>query len=390
MLNILIVIAECLSTAFFSLGQIARISFYNQQINLYPYEIFMSVALLLLIIKHRATPIKPNNTFKHIYLFLIILFVSFLFSFRSYDAYENGIGFLYLFRLAFYLLHFAYLSVHLRRFREYNTRMPNEMSLLVFIIILSSWLQYMFYPNLRNLLYQGCDPHLYRIFGTFFEPYLAGAALGLLFFFVYFRMFSKRSQIWIKRFMLGIIFLLIMLTFSRTVYMTIMISLMILFIREKRYLYAGQTIAAFMLLAIVIPKPVGVGVQLFRTFSVETRINNAVEGVKVWTKNPIVGVGYNRIRYEKARLGLAGKYDLSHAASSYHSSFVTILVGGGVLGLLGLFGVLGMLGNISTPSFYYVLFLSILSFGDNALLHPFSLFILLKLIAYEYSQSSLE
>ncbi|MEK7079435.1 MAG: hypothetical protein AAB929_05190, partial [Patescibacteria group bacterium] len=133
-----------------------------------------------------------------------------------------------------------------------------------------------------------------------------------------------------------------------------------------------------------------VGVQLFRTFSVDTRIQNAIEGVQLWTKNPILGVGYNRIRYEKAGLGLTGKYDVSHAASSYHSSFVTMLVAGGALGLLGLLGMLGMLGRISIPSFYYILFLSILSCGDNALLHPFILFLLLKLLAFEFNQSSLE
>ena len=134
----------------------------------------------------------------------------------------------------------------------------------------------------------------------------------------------------------------------------------------------------------------GWGVQLFRTFSVDTRIQNAIEGVQLWTKNPILGVGYNRIRYEKAGLGLTGKYDVSHAASSYHSSFVTMLVAGGALGLLGLLGMLGMLGRISIPSFYYILFLSILSCGDNALLHPFILFLLLKLLAFEFNQSSLE
>ena len=47
----------------------------------------------------------------------------------------------------------------------------------------------------------------------------------------------------------------------------------------------GVTIGAFVILAIFIPKPIGVGVQLFRTFSVDTRIQNTIEGVQLWTKN---------------------------------------------------------------------------------------------------------
>ena len=390
MFNVLIIVVEYLATFLFPLGQFARISFFNQQINIYPYEVLMAIALVLLIIKHKTAPFKRNITFKSIYFFLLILFISFLFSFRSFDLYENSVGFLYLFRFGFYLFHFIYLSVHLRLFKKESGHLIKEMFFLVFIIILTSWLQYIFYPNLRNLLNQGWDPHLYRVFGAFFEPYLAGAALGLCFLFVYFRMFSKKGQIYVKCFILGLLFLLLMLTFSRTVYVAIIVSLIALFIRQKRYNFIGLTVAAFIILAVFIPKPIGVGVQLFRTFSVDTRIQNAIEGVQLWTKNPILGVGYNRIRYEKAGLGLTGKYDVSHAASSYHSSFVTMLVAGGALGLLGLLGMLGMLGRISIPSFYYILFLSILSCGDNALLHPFILFLLLKLLAFEFNQSSLE
>lgn len=390
MLNILIIIVEYATTLLFPLGQFARISFFNQQINMYPYEVLMAIGLFLLIIKHKTAPFKRNITFGSIYLFLTILIISFLFTLLSYDPYENSIGFLYLFRLAFYFFHFMYLSVHLRQFKKESIHLFKELSFLIFIIALSSWLQYIFYPNLRNLLYQGWDPHLYRVFGSFFEPYLAGGMFGLSLFFVYFRMLTKKNQIYIKLFFMGILFLLLMLTFSRTVYVAIIFSLLVLFFRQKKYIFMGVTIGTFIILAVFIPKPIGVGVQLFRTFSVDTRIQNAIEGVQLWYKNPIIGVGYNRIRYEKAELGLVGKYDVSHAASSYHSSFVTVLVAGGVLGLLGMFAMLWMLGRLSAPSFYYILFLSILSWGDNALLHPFILYLWLQLLAYEYAQSSLE
>ena len=386
----LILFFSYLSTFLFPLGQFGRISFFNQQINLYPYEVSMAFGLFFLVLKHNTSPFKHSTTGRSILFFLLILCLSFLITIGTFDIYANSVGFLYLFRLMFYFFHFIYLSTHFRSLKKEGNHLFKELAYLVFIIILSFWLQYILYPNLRNLLYQGWDPHLYRVFGSFFEPYLAGSVLGLCLFFVYFRMFTKKNQAYLKFFVMGILFILLMLTFSRTVYVAMIFSLMVLFFKQKKYIFIGVTIGSFIILAFAIPKPIGVGVQLFRTFSIDTRIQNAIEGVQLWVKHPILGIGYNRIRYEKANLGMAGKYDVSHAAASYHSSFVTILVAGGVWGLGGMLGMLWMLGKISTPSFYYILFLSILSAGDNALLHPFILYILLKLLAFEYAQSSLE
>jgi O-antigen ligase len=100
-------------------------------------------------------------------------------------------------------------------------------------------------------------------------------------------------------------------------------------------------------------------------------------------KQPIFGVGYNRIRYKKAELGLAAEYGSSHAAANYHSSFVTMLAAGGIIGMAfyGLF--LISLMKVSRPTFFYIFFLSIISLGDNSLLHPFMMFFVYRLIVLE-------
>ena len=196
MLNSLILFFSYVTTFLFPLGQFARISFFNQQINIYPYEALMAVTLTLLIVKHRTSPFKSGATFKSIYFFLFILLVSFLFSFRAFDTYENSIGFLYLFRLAFYLFHFVYLATHLRKFKNENKHLFKGVSFVIFIIILTSWLQYIFYPNLRNLLYQGWDPHLYRVFGSFLNRILPVLYLVCAFFCIFQDVREKRPNIY--------------------------------------------------------------------------------------------------------------------------------------------------------------------------------------------------
>ena len=389
MLPILITAFGYLAVIFFPLGQLARLSFFNQQARIYPYEGFMFFGFVCLLLRHSFKPLRETSSYKHILLFLIILILSFLLTIYKFDLYANTIGFMYLVRLCFYFLYFVYTVFHLNFYKKEKIHIFHQLQFTIWIIVISSVLQYLFYPDLRNLLYQGWDPHLYRVFSFFFEPYLAGAALVLAFYFVHFRMFNKEKCLKIKMILLGLIFVLIMLTFSRTVYLAFLGSLFFLLIKEGKFKLFGLTILAFVILAIFIPKPVGVGVQLFRTFSIETRINNAVEGIRIWLEEPVIGVGYNRIRYKKAALGLTDKYDGSHAASSYHSSFVTILVAAGACGIIAFLILLRKLASLSEPAFYYILFLSLLSIGDNALLHPFMLFLYLRLLMFESSQSSL-
>lgn len=387
MINILITVFEILSTVAFPLGQFARFSFYNQQVNIYAYEIFMAAAFVLLFMFYRRAPFIRIGLSRYILYFLGSLVISFLITASSFDRYSNMVGILYLLRLCFYFLHFLYFAHHISVYKTGRKHLSFELYLIVIVLAVSSWLQYIFYPNLRNLLYMGWDPHLYRVFGFFFEPYLAGAALGLALYFIYFHGYGLKKY---RYLLLSCLFILIMLTFSRTVYAAVMISLFALFIQKRKYKLLLLTAVSFVVLAFAIPKPVGVGVQLLRTFSVETRIRNAGEGLSMWKKYPVFGVGYNRIRYAKARLGLTGKLDSSHAAASYHSSFITILASGGILSLAAFALLLWKAGRISTASGYYLLFLSILSMGDNALLHTFILYYCLKLLAFESVQSSLE
>lgn len=380
MINTLIALFSVLATALYPLGQFGRISFFNQQVNLYVYELFMGAAFLVLLIRYRFEPWRRVPFARFILYLFASLLVSYVISLPFYDAYANGVAFLYFIRLAFYLAYFVYMDRHLHAIRDGKAFITREIGFLLGALIVASWLQYFLYPNLRNLLYQGWDPHLYRVFAFYFEPYLAGAALGLGLLFAFFRGgFLKRFRYPV----IACLIVLLMLTFSRTVYAAMLATSLLYLARSRKVRYFALIVLVFAALAYIIPKPEGAGVQLFRTFSVESRLKNAQEGLAMWTKAPLLGVGYNRIRYAKAKIGQAGEHEVSHAAASYHSSFVTMLVAGGVAGLIAFVLLLVQLGKISMPSAYYLVFLSVLSLGDNALLDTLILFVLMKLLLLE-------
>ena len=79
----------------FSLGQLGRISFFNQQVNFYLYEVFLTFFFLILLAKYRLEPIyEALKKTKSAFLFLTILSISLLIGFNQYSFFENAVGLL--------------------------------------------------------------------------------------------------------------------------------------------------------------------------------------------------------------------------------------------------------------------------------------------------------
>jgi hypothetical protein len=347
-------------TAFlFSLGQLGRVSFFGQQVNFYLYEVVLILSLFLLFFKYPFKPIKEAwKKFKPIFFFLAVLLISLLIDWLKYNLFENIVAALYFFRLILYFFYFFYLHHHLKSNKNFSKTIKYGFFIIVVLTIISTIIQYFLYPDLRNLLYQGWDPHLYRTFGVFFDTSIAAAIFGFFFLTV--------NQPIIK-----IIYLiLVALSFSRAVYLGLSLTIIYIFIQKKQFKKIILFLLFFMTLIFIIPKPAGEGVNLKRFYSIVSRQEDYQTGLSLWKNKPILGYGYNRIRYIK-------KSDSLHSGASFSSSFLTILVSSGILGLLGFFEVLGRLGKINKTSQYLVIFLGIISLFDNVLLHPFILFLLL-------------
>lgn len=367
----------------FSLGQLGRISLFAQQVNFYLYEIFFYFTLVAYFFRYKLYPIRAN--FKEwliVFLFFGILMLSFLISFSKFSFQENIISFLYPVRLAGLFLYLIYSLYHVKKNATFKKNIYNGIIFFALITIIISTLQYFFYPNLRNLSYLGWDPHQFRLFGVFFDESVASAIFGLIFLFVLFgkKMFVKSK---ILRIFLMITYMIFSaLSFSRGMYLSLTLTFITYLLIKKEIIKIIFLFLIFGLMIFIIPKPFGEGVNLLRRSTVQSRINDYSAAISLWRKSPIIGLGYNRIRYVKKKENIADPISIyaAHSGASFHSSYLIILVTSGIVGLMFFFGVLFKLAVFGDISKYYVLFLGIFSLFDNIILHPFILFLLFNLM----------
>jgi hypothetical protein len=127
---------------------------------------------------------------------------------------------------------------------------------------------------------------------------------------------------------------------------------------------------------LILPRMPGEGTKLERDSSILAKIENYKQGLVIFFKNPIIGIGYNNIPQLNYKNNLS-----SHSNSGFDGSLLTIAVTTGIIGLA--FLLLGLHyefihGNL----FYQSLLLAILihSLFANSLFYPYTflLFALLK------------
>lgn len=346
-----------LTSFLFSLGQLGRVSLFYQQVNFYLYEVILTFSVFFLIFKYRVKPINEGwNKFRSIFVFLTVLSLSLLISLKEFTQFENLVGLLYLGRLYLYFFYFLYFHYHSQKNKNFFKVIKNGIFIIAISTIASSFMQYFLYPDLRNLFYQGWDPHLYRTFGVFFDTSISAAIFGIFLLVV--------NQPVIKI----IYLLLVALSFSRSVYLSLTVTLIYQFIQQKQLKNIIFFLVFFIALIFAIPKPSGEGVNLKRLYSINSRTVDYSQGINLWKNKPLIGYGYNRIRYVK-------KSDSLHSGASYSSSFLTILVSSGILGLISFIWVLWSFRKLNKLASLILIFVSIISLFDNVILHPFILFL---------------
>ena len=212
------------------------------------------------------------------------------------------------------------------------------------------------------------------VFGLFFDVSIAGAIFGT--FFLIFLSQKRKSVYQIS--LSAVFFVGLLFTYARGTYVAVTASLFTYLLAKKKIVLFLLFIGFFGFSLLLLPRPSGEGVNLLRTFSIESRLADYSQAIAIWQKSPIVGIGYNHIRAEK-NLSFHG-FDVglldSHAGASFHSSFLMILATGGIIGFT-LFSI-GVFQALKGRKKLYPLmvFLFVLSLFDNVLLHSFVLWLL--------------
>lgn len=361
----------------FPLGQLTRFSLFGSG-TVYLHELLMFPVILACLPAVTQRYILPLFT-KQYYLVLALigwvlsgLLFSFLHSFEVTPL-------LYLGRL------FGYFLFILSAREVYKTNLLILQFLLLFAGLWYWWLailQYMYLPDTRFLWLMGWDDHYYRMIGTLFDPGLTGILLLLT------ALVSYSLRHTIRRWWL-LVFLIILLssvtTFSRATYLSLVVSLLLLFSSNFSGKNALKDVIIFGFLGLcmiigiytLIPKPGGEGVNLWRTSTITARLKTATQALNTLQGSDwIIGKGLFSASANTTQSSQNNpQLDLPNKAIIPDNIFITLLTQTGIIGLglslLLLSKVIKFLWKENRVLASAVVAVIIQSQFNNTLLHPY-------------------
>lgn len=156
-------------------------------------------------------------------------------------------------------------------------------------ITLLGFVQYVLYPDLRNLYYLGWDPHYQRLFSSLLDPNFAGIILVFTLF--AFTIYSDHRAPWyVFGGGVGLTLLALVLTYSRSSLVASVIGFFVWGILTRRHALVTAVGIGLFLIFVALPKT-GEGRNMFRTVSSNARIDTAMYAISVMRKNPVFGQG---------------------------------------------------------------------------------------------------
>ena len=274
---------------------------------------------------------------KPVLIFAGIAFASLLLNFQHLSTANFLISFSYLLRWGMYASVFFIA-------KEFDKKFKNKIPyLLVFsglAVLLIGYIQYFFYPSLKNLFYLGWDEHLYRMFSSFLDPNYAGSFLVLFFVLILGLLYqSAKKKIQVRAFVLAVldffVLLAIYLTYSRSAFIMLAVSLSTFLFLIKKWKLIIFALIGLLLIVFIVPKSFQTeGTNLLRTFSSQQRITSSQVALKIFESNPVFGVGFNAYRYAQNKIGLDNEnWQTTHSGAGTDNSFLFVLATTGIVGL---------------------------------------------------------
>jgi hypothetical protein len=295
----------------FFIGQIFRLNLFGFNFPLIDIAIFL-LTIYNLIHQQKNHTFKNKNKFLTwflIYSWILLGVTLLIFHINSLKPV------FYLARLTCLLSFFIFPPQIIPKFRQ-----------LFFLSILSNivfgLIQYFVWPNFTYFDVLNWDPHLYRLVSTYFDPTFTG--LIYLFFLIKIFLNKKIPYRWP---LLIITYTALALTYSRSTLLSLVFVFGFISWKNKKISIFLSSLLLVILTIFLLPRQAGEGTKLERTSSIKAKIENYQEGLSLFSKNPIFGIGYNNIPFFKATTN-----QLSHANSGFDGSLLTILISTGTIG----------------------------------------------------------
>lgn len=273
--------------------------------------------------------IKQPFVFNYLKNFLLLALFSQTLFILIHGVRSSFIGNLYLLRIFSYSAMFAVIWNFLNKNKKLKSKIIDYFIAVFFFIAVFSWLQYLFYPDMRAFTVWGWDDHLYRIVGTFIDPTFTAIFLvfGVILSLAKFQKTKKNIYVLALLLILTALFF----TYSRAGYISLIAGILTFLAIKKRIKVSFIIIPLFILSIFFLPRPSSEGVHLERTYSVNARIQNYFETARIFLNNPIFGIGYNNICWARQEYLYDYNYN-SHSCSGSDSGILLLLATTGIVG----------------------------------------------------------
>lgn len=204
------------------------------------------------------------------------------------------------------------------------------------LVAIGGFIQLIVMPDFTEyaILY-GWDPHQNRLLGTFFDPNFMGGFLAMvesiaIALLLEARTLKERSVLIFQLLVIGIA---LVLTFSRSGYLAIMVAVFVIGVLRAPKILGASFLVVVLTLSLS-PR------ALSRVVEGMTFDETVVKRFESWGKAlelipnwPVLGVGYNTLMFVQDDLGTADSFDVNNK-SGVENSFLSILLTTGVLGLV--------------------------------------------------------
>lgn len=364
------------------LGQFQRLQL-TPAIAVYGHEIVIALLFVVSLFQSNFTKTYVQLYEKGKPLILFIFSLIWSLAINASHLSEN-----YLTPLLYFLRLLLYLSllpstIILQKYQIFTKSSEKFLNWIAVGLALGGLIQYLIFPNASSLTLLGWDDHLYRSFGTLFDPNFLGIMLVLGLVSVLTSKFDKPKH---KIFMAAILITAMLLTYSRATYAALIAAAIIWGVQSKHFLKIAAGIALGVGILFLLPRRGGEGNRLERMASVSQRIESSQRAIALFKKAPVFGVGFNAYPIYSRQ---ESHYDFvpSHPSSPDNSYLL-------ILATSGIFGFASFLYAITSLVHHYrkdrLVLPSLLAVGthalfNNTLFYPWVLVWLVLLYFYRKS-----
>lgn len=335
------------------LGELVRLPF-GPENGLLISDVFVGILLTIWIAKKifNKQPLPKSSLTKPLLIFILIAILSLLQALLFLKAGEIAASSLYLIRLIEYAFLFLIVKDIIAQNNNLNAKNIGKKILAVsifssFLIAIVGFIQLYIYPNLTKLEEYGWDPHINRLVSTWLDPNFIGGFLAfticiLIGIALHSKNFTKKIALYLTCIILTAA---LFLTYSRSGYLALIAGILVLGILKSRKLIIVCLIGATIGI-MALPRASqrledlnhSINSFIFNTSenpdpTAKLRIKSWEQTIDIIKSRPILGNGYNTLRYVNFNLGNASDPAI-HSASGSDSSILTILAATGILGLI--------------------------------------------------------